>query len=224
MGRKTETVLEVVSNVIVNVSQSCIASAVNDAIINVKGAREVVITGLTINSEAKTEANCQQSQDVQIGPIHDALRSTLAAKMTTGVNKIQGDTVKLAALITEAITVDVVSSCNALAINSLEIDIQNVKGNITIENLNVTQKAIAKIKQCIQKDTVRVGTVPLKQFIEQNEDQFEIATEFTEESTPVAVASGTTQQTLMVVTGVIVVLCVYLAILALGTSKYLKVW
>lgn len=221
MGKKTQAVLDLVSDVMVDVNQSCIASAVSSAIVDIKGANKVVISGLNMTSDITTKASCQQEKDIQIGPMQDTLRAKLQAKMTASNSNTEADTARLVTRISEAINVEVVSSCNAMAINDLKIEIANVKGTVTIENLNITQKANATINKCIQKDTVRVGSVPLKKYIEDNEDQFDI-----EDGAVTAQTTQTanTDNKTTIVAAIFFVLALYLIGLALGTTKYLKVW
>ena len=179
-------------------------------------AKEVVITGLNVESHATTSKNCVQSKLVQIGPLHDALRKRLTQEMKTGVNRIRGDTVSLITNIVSSITVNVVSSCMATAINNVVIDIQNVKGTVTIENLHITQKAVATINKCIQSDSVRVGNVPLSKFIEQNEDSFDINPSTSTTATTTSSTSSTNLNALLTMRTKLIVMG-----LALFTIGYL---
>lgn len=171
---KTSTVLNIISSVMVSVNQNCITTAANSAILEFGKAKVVNINGLTIASTISNSQNCTVEQNVQIGPLHDELKSTLLDHMRTAANAINGDTVSLVTNISESITATVVSSCMATAINSLNIDIQNVPGKITIHDVNISQKATASIAQCLTKANIRVGNVPLQNFIEDNEPNFDL--------------------------------------------------
>lgn len=176
MGRKTEALLEQMADVVVNVNQECIASAMASFDLDIKGAKEVVISGLDVRSDAKTKvARCESTQDVDVGLIQTKMSERLD-EVVRAAQGMEGDEVSLKVKIKETFTVNSTTNCTAVAIASTALRFANTKGNVTIRNVKVNQVARAQVAKCISNLQVRVGsgTRPLKQFIEDHEDEIEV--------------------------------------------------
>lgn len=171
---KTSAVLNIIADVMVRTNQTCLSSASNSMLMKFGKAKEVTIDGLDSTNTGSTQQNCTHVQDVQIGPLHENLRATLQQKMATAVGRLKGDTAKLIANITESVSVSVVSSCLAVAVNQIGISIQNVTGKVYLKDIHLTETATASVAQCLTKDTVRVGDVPLTKYLDDNQDRFEL--------------------------------------------------
>lgn len=173
---KTSAVLNIIADVMVRTNQTCLSSASNSMLMQFGKAREVTIENLDSTNTSSTQQNCIHVQNVQIGPLHSNLQAALQQKMATAAGRLKGDTAKLIANITESISVSVVSTCLAVAVNQIGIRIQNITGKVYLKDIRLTETATASVAQCLTKDSVRVGDVPLSAYLDANSDRFELDT------------------------------------------------
>lgn len=141
--------------------------------LDIKGARKVTISGLTVTTNVTGGglANCKQDIRVDIGQLHDAIDKRWD-QVTKAGQELKGRNTQLKVIVKEALTVDVVQSCMAVAANSVKLRFANVRGDVDIRNLRVEQRARAYIARCMQNVEVVVGEHPrpLIELLEDNED------------------------------------------------------
>jgi hypothetical protein len=177
MGAGANAVLSQVADVLVNISQNCVATVGNQFQLDTGGAREVVIRGLDVTTTGSaTMGRCQSTTtDVDIGPVHAAIDDRLE-QVVRAAEQMEGDEVNFTVNIRESITADVVTNCTAVAVNTVRLLFRDVEESVLIDNVNIRQHAQAEMTRCIQNAQVRIGndTRPLRQYLEEHEDHFEV--------------------------------------------------
>lgn len=178
MGRQVSAVLDQMSNVIVNVNQQCTADAIGKFNMNISGAKETVISGLNVITNAKASVSkcSQQHNNVDIKTMQDALKKRLDKTVQAAAPQFNADVVNLKAKIVDSISVNVSNKCSTIAVATVAINAKNIKDKAVIKNINVNQVASAAIKQCIQNASVNVnqnGPNPtLKNYLDDNQHKF----------------------------------------------------
>lgn len=169
MGRVTSALLEHVADVIVSLQQTCFVATLSSFQIDVSNTQTVDINNITVNSNNQAGVQtCTSTSTIARGPLATALQKKLMDSLVQNTAAhLQGDVTRLVATIVQSITVEVATSCYALAINSILIRVGNVKNKAVFDNLNVTQIARASIVTCIQNAQVTVGnaTQPLGDYL-----------------------------------------------------------
>lgn len=156
MSDKTQAIINYVSSTIVNVKQQCLTSAAAAFVLKIQNADKVVIHGLTSNNTGTAVRNCAQSNDIEVKSIYGNLARILDTAIQASPSQ---DNMKktFIATLTSAININVVTTCFSNAIAAIQLDISNVGGTVTFDNVRVTTRATAVIASCIQKVAVHVG-------------------------------------------------------------------
>lgn len=176
MGRKTEAILEQIADVVVNNSQSCIASAIASVDIDISGAKEVVIDGMEFNSTVKTSVeDCESSEDIDVGLIQTKVNERMD-EIVNAADSMTGDEVKLKVGIQDLFEVNNEVNCTALAIATTTMKFANVENRVTFKDVEINQVATAAVKKCVSNLQVRVGDSkkPLRNFLQEFEDGIEV--------------------------------------------------
>lgn len=176
MGKPAEALLEQIADVMVTSNQECSAIALAEFDLEIDGAKEVVISNVNVNNTASTKVeNCDENVDIDIGRMNDPIEERLD-QVVKVANSMEGDEVSFKTVIKNSFKVETHTKCAAFAVASTKIKFKDVKGKVTIENVQATQVARAQIKKCISNVQVRIGkdTKPLRKFIEENEDWLEV--------------------------------------------------
>lgn len=178
MGRKTDAVLEHISDVLIRAEQDCLTSAVSSNEITVGGARNINISNVTLTTTARgTSENCTQTVNVGIGETQtqEKMKKRLE-NVIKAENSMRGDKVKFVQRITDSFDVRVRNTCSAIAIATTKLHFGKVGGDVTIDNVDIRSTATARIMKCISNVQVRIGNTqkPLQRFIEDEEEWFDI--------------------------------------------------
>jgi hypothetical protein len=173
MGRRARAMVEQLSDVIVSTNQQCMSQAIGRFGLAIDGAHNVTITGLRISTTVAGggTSNCVQDIKVDVAPLHDAIERRWD-QVSTAREALRGRNTQLKVAVREALTVNVVQRCMAVAANSVKLRFANVQGDVDIRNLQVEQRARAYISRCLQNVGVAVGEhrQPLLKVLEDNED------------------------------------------------------
>lgn len=165
MGRHSDYVLNQVTDVVVNASQTCITTAINEFILEIKNARRVVISNVNVESTTETagaESNCENNLAVDQGELQRSADERMRRIMQT-TSKTKGrvrDYRNVQVAVSESLTVDVTQNCIAEAINRIKIRLSDASDTITVQNVEVQQVARAVIQECLQNATVIIGEKP----------------------------------------------------------------
>ena len=176
MGKQTEALLEQIADVMVETNQECSAMALAEFVLQIDGAKEVVISGLDVTNTASTKvSNCDENVDKDIGRLNDPIEERLD-QVVKVAESMEGDERSFKTVIKNSFKITTHTRCAAMAIASTKIKFKDVKNKVTIENVKANQTARAQIVKCISNVQVRVGkdTKPLRKFIEENEDWLEV--------------------------------------------------
>jgi len=154
MGRNAEALLEHISEIVVRNQHNCIASAVAVTRIDIQNADVIQLRGVRIESEAEKEVeDCSAQNDVMVGSMHKDLEDRLDQVVQASPDRKK----EMKVALQEALTVETVSTCAAIALASTEINIQDVEGTVRLENVKMQQLARASIKSCLSNVKVRIG-------------------------------------------------------------------
>ena len=182
MKKHVDAIVDLIASTIVEVNSNCMAVAANRVQIEIGKAKAVEFNNTTINQVAEAEVSCQQNATVQAGmqDIQRTLKEKLDAivQESKNVKQSKGRSVSKAKFIerlTESINVPVVDSCVSNAVNSYKLQIGETDARVRFLNFNIEQFARSEIKKCLSTQNVKVGEVPLVQFLENELPQFEVA-------------------------------------------------
>lgn len=171
MTSKSQTIINLVSNTIVNVKQQCLSSAAAAFVLKIQNADKVVISGLTADNQGQATTNCSQSTDLEVKSIYGNLSDILDTAIQASPSQ---DNMKktFIATLTSAIDINVVTTCFSNAVAAVQLEISNVPagGTVTFDNVKVQNRATSTISSCIQTVAVHVGgkNMSMKEYIDAN--------------------------------------------------------
>lgn len=186
MGNKSSVVkevsatLEMISSTVVSSNKSCLATAANKILISIGKADNVTIRDVTITQVADAELECVQESTIQIGNtvgnVEAALDKIIVEATASGASldafgsrlfrAVKAETTtKVTNRIAHALNAQMVSQCLAESVNSFTIRAKEVHGDVNIINLSIEQVAHAQVKTCMQSDNIKVGEMPMVEYI-----------------------------------------------------------
>lgn len=171
MGKQTTAILDAIATTVLLVKQKCFADAVAAFSLSVQNADVVTISGLNAtNTATSNNGGCKRTSDIEMRSLFGSLTDTLN-KIVQASQEMQGQKTSFIATLTQSLNVNVVETCYASAIASVNITVQNIGGNVTFDNVTINNTARATIANCLQSVQVKTGggSLPMKQFIENNE-------------------------------------------------------
>lgn len=172
--RTVDAVLNMISEVSVNTSSTCLAEAENRVMIEAIGAQNVTLRNVTIESVADASVQCTNNTIVEAGSLNENIEKHMNEMIETA-NSIEGGgpaQVKLVNDIQKAVSKDVVSKCIVSAINEFDARFKDVGGDFIMQNYDIVQLANAHMSKCLNSNDVRVGDVPLRKYLEQELPNF----------------------------------------------------
>ena len=167
--RRVEAVLNMISETVVDSQSLCLANAENRVLIETGGAENVTVENVFIDQVSDATVDCNNETTVQLGTLNTDISARLneIIQAADNTDSAADETkVRLVNDITTAVNERVVSSCIANAINTYEVTAEEVAGNVNVIDLNINQVAKAEMKNCLNSNNIRVGTVPLRQYLE----------------------------------------------------------
>lgn len=166
---RANAVLDLMSKTMVQVQSACIAEARDQALIQVGRAKNFTMLNDHINQSATAAASCSSKTHVDVGDagIQNQLKEQLNA-MFSGTNGNGATSSSIAEEISKSITKKTISSCVAQSVNVFKAEFGKVGGDFNVNNFNLNQVAESEIKKCIMNSDVKVGNVPLMEYLKTN--------------------------------------------------------
>lgn len=181
---KALTVLKKIGSTIVKISQQCLVEASNTFVLDLQ-ADTITLENVNVSSTTnRAVSDCNSRTGIAEGPLRTAIDDALTGVRTAAedgnvldpyaVHNGYKDGVNFTFAIKNAINVDVVNRCLAMALNSMVIRFREAR-TISIKNVTVNQVANAEITECIGNVEVRIGETSqtLMQFLERNHNQYD---------------------------------------------------
>lgn len=165
--RQAQAMMELMARNIVKSKSTCLASAENKILIDIGSASSAVLNNVIITQVAQANARCESnaSLNIDIGDLNLAVSRGLTEANTPKnlIDKIVRE-MNVASSVATSVS-ELVSSCVASSVNDFRVMVGQVKGTVTIMDLSLEQIATARVAQCL--NNVRIGDVPLRQFLAQ---------------------------------------------------------
>ena len=171
MSSKTDAVIDTLAATVVQARSSCLATALNQALLAAADSNNVVVRNVRVTQAAFAQTTCRLDTTVDNSSLVSDLRDALA-------NVVQGtdlaDVSKFRDEVTFAVSQSFVNDALADAVNAYTATASG--GSINFVNLNITQIATARVRARILTDArTRDGRL-LRDYIAQSIDQYDVRT------------------------------------------------
>jgi hypothetical protein len=180
--KHVDAIVDLIASTIVDVKSNCMAVAINEIQIEIGEAKAVKFVNTTINQVADAALSCQQNATVQAGmqDIQKILKEKLDEILQNSKNMTQSkensvSKAKFIERLTNSFTMPVIDGCVTNAINSYKFRIGETDAPVLFLNFNLEQFARSEIKKCLSTQNIKVGDIPLVDFLENELPQFEVA-------------------------------------------------
>ena len=174
---RVDAVLNMISEVSVESASVCLAVAENRILISVAEAENVRIENVNINSVADSSVQCTNNNNIQLGSLSEDLTENLQKTLQSAGGGDGDSKTKLVNDVVSAVNKQVVSMCITQAANEFEIMAQNVSGDVNITNLDINQLANAHMLECLNSNDIKVGDVPLREYLDEELPRFNLSTD-----------------------------------------------
>lgn len=166
MGVNSKIILDQVADILVNVNQTCLTSAISSFILDIQNADTVNISNMNVTSTTNARpTKCNPTVDVAKFDFDAMLKERVDTLFAVNAENMERfKTLKIK--IRESITVNVASSCIAIAISAMTIRIKDVRNTVTLKNINILQTARSQIRKSLQFVKVKNSSKSLKQFLD----------------------------------------------------------
>lgn len=163
-SRNVDATLNMLAKTVVRAEGRCLAVAENKVLLEFNNARSVTVENVDIKQVADASVDCTQTVNVRAGSTLPDVERQMQRLVKTA-NSTGGKRVKVVEDVTQAITRNSMKSCMATAINDFEAAVADVGGDVRVADLKIDQMAEARIRDCLMSDNVRVGDVPLREYL-----------------------------------------------------------
>jgi len=147
MSSKTDAVIDALAATVVQARSSCLATALNQALLAAADSNNVVVRNVRVTQAAFAQTTCRLDTTVDNSSLVSDLRDALA-------NVVQGtdlaDVSKFRDEVTFAVSQSFVNDALADAVNAYTATASG--GSINFVNLNITQIATARVRARILTD------------------------------------------------------------------------